>query len=81
MGYAGVVLLSFPSLQLTNEYSTKGLLKFPYIPGLLSFREAPLLLKLLSKIQTTPDLIFFDGLEGAGLIRDDLDLRATWGFY
>ena len=36
--YAGVVILSFPSLELADEYSIKGLLKFPYVPGLLSFR-------------------------------------------
>ena len=59
--YAGVVILSFPSLKLIHAYSIKGRLKFSYVPGLLSFREAPLLLKLFSKIQTTPDLIFFDG--------------------
>jgi len=59
--YAGVVILSFPSLEVTDEYSIKGLLKFPYVPGLLSFREAPILLNLFSKLQTTPDLIFFDG--------------------
>ena len=59
--YAGVVILSFPPLELIGENSIKGLLKFPYVPGLLSFREAPILLELFSKIQMTPDLIFFDG--------------------
>ena len=59
--YAGVIILSFPSLELIGEYSIKGLLKFPYVSGLLSFREAPILLELFNKIQMTPDLIFFDG--------------------
>ena len=59
--YAGIIILSFPSLELIGEYSIKELLKFPYVPGLLSFREAPILLELFSKIQMTPDLIFFDG--------------------
>ncbi|MCH8157917.1 MAG: endonuclease V [Nitrospinae bacterium] len=59
--YAGIVLLSFPSLELIHEYGLSGPLKFPYVPGLLSFREAPLLLKLLRHVNPAPDLLFFDG--------------------
>jgi deoxyribonuclease V len=34
---------------------------FPYIPGLLSFREAPIILKLLSRLKRDPDMLFIDG--------------------
>ncbi|KMP11292.1 endonuclease V [Candidatus Nitromaritima sp. SCGC AAA799-C22] len=59
--YAGIVLLSFPSLEIIGEYGLSGPLRFPYIPGLLSFREAPLLLKLFRHVDPAPDLVFFDG--------------------
>jgi deoxyribonuclease V len=35
--------------------------EFPYVPGLLSFREAPLILAALEKITAVPDLIMVDG--------------------
>jgi deoxyribonuclease V len=41
------------------QYSDK--IDFPYIPGLLSFREGPLFLKTLKKLKTKPELFFFDG--------------------
>src|SRR5688500_1963139 len=34
---------------------------FPYIPGLLSFREAPVILKVLSRLKDMPDMLFIDG--------------------
>jgi len=59
--FAGVVLLKFPSLEVMDEFTSEGELTFPYIPGLLSFREAPILLELFKKVRPAPDLIFFDG--------------------
>jgi len=59
--FAGIVVLNAQTLEIADEYFLRGSIDFPYIPGLLSFREAPLLLKLFQKVSTTPDLIFFDG--------------------
>ena len=60
-GFAGIVVLDAHTLEITDEYFIKGTLDFPYIPGLLSFREAPLLLKLFEKVSPVPQLVFFDG--------------------
>ncbi|MCP4577986.1 MAG: deoxyribonuclease V [Deltaproteobacteria bacterium] len=59
--WAGVVVLNFPFLEKMEEKWVKGTTDFPYIPGLLSFREIPLLLEAISRIHTEPDLIFCDG--------------------
>lgn len=59
--WAGVVVLTFPSLEKLEEKWIKGTTNFPYIPGLLSFREIPLLLKAIGMVKTEPDLIFCDG--------------------
>ncbi len=61
MAFAGVVVLDAETLEIVDEYFLKGKIEFPYIPGLLSFREAPLLLKLFKKISLEPQLVFFDG--------------------
>ncbi|MCA9484059.1 MAG: deoxyribonuclease V [Nitrospina sp.] len=60
-GYAGVVLLDATTLAPVDEFHLKGELGFPYVPGLLSFREGPLLIELFRQMPTAPDLIFFDG--------------------
>jgi deoxyribonuclease V len=59
--FAGIVVLNARTLEIDSEYFIKGKIEFPYIPGLLSFREAPLLLKLFKKVSPAPQLIFFDG--------------------
>ncbi len=58
---ASVVVLSFPELQVVDSVVTASPVRFPYIPGLLSFREIPPLLTTFDQLQTIPDLIIVDG--------------------
>jgi len=60
-GWAGVVVFSFPDLQVIEEQSAKGQVTFPYIPGLLSFREIPLLCKAIERLTIQPDVFICDG--------------------
>ena len=55
------VLLEFPSLRVLEESTSAVEVGFPYVPGLLSFRELPALLPALESLQEDPDLIFADG--------------------
>lgn len=59
--YAAFLLFSYPDLTLLESAWAKSRASFPYIPGLLTFREAPALLKAFSKLKTQPDLILIDG--------------------
>ena len=55
-----VVMYRFPEMEeLERAYAILPL-EFPYVPGLLSFREIPVLLAALRKLQTSPDLLFCD---------------------
>ncbi len=56
-----VVVLSYPDLRLVETRVVSGQLEFPYVPGLLSFREAPLTLAACGELSVTPDLILVDG--------------------
>ncbi len=58
---AAAVLLDFPSLELRDFAITRVKTIMPYIPGLLSFRECPAIMKALSQLRLQPDLIFCDG--------------------
>ena len=58
---ASVVVLNFPELQVVDSVVTESPVRFPYIPGLLSFREIPPLLIAFSQLQTEPDLVIVDG--------------------
>jgi len=56
-----VLVFTFPDLVLTDRASASDSTSFPYVTGLLSFREAPVLEKAFSKLRTRPDVIIFDG--------------------
>ena len=60
-GYAVVTVLDWPQLDEIEVAWAVGAIVFPYIPGLLAFREAPLLLQAWKKLRRHPDLIFVDG--------------------
>jgi len=59
--YGAVVVLSFPDLSVVEEKWVSGGVTFPYIPGFLSFREAPILLRAFALLQQRPDVVIFDG--------------------
>ncbi|MEO0421855.1 MAG: deoxyribonuclease V [Pseudomonadota bacterium] len=56
-----LVVLSFPALELVDEAVVEIPTRFPYVPGLLSFREAPVLLAALGALRITPDVLLCDG--------------------
>jgi deoxyribonuclease V len=58
---AAVAVLSFPGLELMDYAIARLPTRFPYVPGLLSFREIPALLAALEKLSVQPDLILCDG--------------------
>lgn len=60
--YAGFVVLSYPSLELVDHSVVEDTVLFPYVPGLLSFREIPPLLKAWKKLRVKPDVICVDGV-------------------
>ena len=61
VGYAAIVVLSYPELEVVEEAVASARIPFPYVPGLLSFREIPVLLHAFDRLRTVPDLILVDG--------------------
>lgn len=55
------MLLDFPSLEPRGHAVAEGEIRFPYVPGLLSFRECPLAMASLRELPERPDLLLCDG--------------------
>ena len=58
---AAVAVLSYPDLEFVESSKAELETVFPYIPGLLSFREIPVIIEALKKIKQIPDVILCDG--------------------
>lgn len=59
--FAAVVVLAYPSLEVLEEAFAEDRSAFPYVPGLLSFREGPVVLKAFERLRHVPDAVLFDG--------------------
>ena len=61
LAFAGVIVYRFPEMEEVERGMARRQLRFPYVPGLLSFRESPALLAAFARLRTEPDLILIDG--------------------
>lgn len=61
MGHAVAAVLSYPALQLVDRARVQMEISFPYVPGLLAFREGPLVLAALERLSVEPDVLICDG--------------------
>jgi deoxyribonuclease V len=58
--FASVVVMKYPELVPLEKVRAQSYVSFPYIPGFLFFREGPVLVKALERLQMVPDVIMFD---------------------
>ena len=59
--FGAIAVFSYPDLTLVEEASLAGPCPFPYIPGLLSFREAPIILEIWKRLRRPPEVLLADG--------------------
>lgn len=59
--YAAVVVMTFPGLDIVEKNCNVQEIPFPYIPGLLSFREGPAVAEAFESLNTVPDLLLING--------------------
>jgi len=59
--HAAVVVMNLADLRVLEEATAAKSISFPYVPGLLSFREGPVVLEALAKLKSPPDLLMIDG--------------------
>ncbi|MCD6403306.1 MAG: endonuclease V [Candidatus Aenigmarchaeota archaeon] len=58
---SSIVVCDFKTLRVVEKVSSISTAKFPYIPGFLSFREGPTIVKAFKKLKTKPDVLLVDG--------------------
>ena len=61
VAWAGIAVLDATTLELVDHSVARAALTFPYISGLLSFRELPPLVAAWERLATRPDVLVFDG--------------------
>ncbi len=59
--YAGIVVVELGTMRTVEQVGIVGQTRFPYVPGLLSFREAPVVLEAWTRLESEPDAAMFDG--------------------
>jgi len=59
--FGAIVVLSFPDMEILDMATADGKISFRYIPGLLSFREGPILIKTFQRLRLKPDIMIYDG--------------------
>lgn len=60
--YAGIVVIDAGTMETVEEVAAEAEVHFPYVPGLLSFRELPALLEVWERLERRPDVVIFDGV-------------------
>jgi deoxyribonuclease V len=58
---AAIAVLRFPDLKIQESVITRRPTTLPYVPGLLAFREVPVVMEALATLKTLPDLLLCDG--------------------
>ena len=58
---AAIIILDFTSLDFVDVATHRQPVSFPYVPGLLTFRECPAILTAFEKLKVEPDLVLVDG--------------------